>query len=239
MTGVRLSIVLPCYNEAANLPLILEGYRREWRDLPTELILVDNGSTDTTEDVLERELARPVYAFARSLRIETNRGYGHGIHTGLESARGEFLCFSHADMQCSPVDPFRAYRKASNAREPRRVVVKGSRAWRGLGPALLTGGMTVLSSAILWKDLRDNNAQPKLFHRDLLESLRQPPDGFPYDLYVLYRARCAGFDLETIPVRFDARAHGESKWAFSFVSRWRTIWDTIRFIFALRLGRVG
>ena len=100
--NIQLSIVLPCYNEADNLPLILAGYAKAWRaDMAAELILVNNGSTDHSAEVLQRELANPDYAFARSVLVEENQGYGHGIFTGLQAARGEFLAFSHADMQCA------------------------------------------------------------------------------------------------------------------------------------------
>jgi len=47
---MRLSIILPCYNEADNLPLLLNAYCQVWQDLPAELILVDNGSTDHTAE---------------------------------------------------------------------------------------------------------------------------------------------------------------------------------------------
>ena len=81
--GIRFSIVLPCYNEADNLPLLLERYQQVWEDLPTELILVDNGSTDQTAQVLERELSRPGMAFVRTVQVPINQGYGYGIYAGL------------------------------------------------------------------------------------------------------------------------------------------------------------
>jgi hypothetical protein len=84
--------------------------------------------------------------------------------------------------------------------------------------------------------LTDINAQPKVFHRSHLERLRRPPEGFQFDLYVLYAARRAGLRVLTVPVVFGTRAHGHSKWAFSFVSRYRTSWATIVYIFKLRLG---
>jgi glycosyltransferase involved in cell wall biosynthesis len=121
--ALRLSIVLPCYNEAESLPLLLGRYAAVWEDLPAELILVDNGSTDDTAQVLGRELARPEYAFARAVTVPANQGYGHGIFTGLQAARGEFLAFSHADMQCSPADVFAAYHRLQAEPEPERALV--------------------------------------------------------------------------------------------------------------------
>jgi len=96
--------------------------------------------------------------------------------------------------------------------------------------------MAALASGVLLMPLTDINAQPKVFHRSHLARLHRPPDGFQFDLYVLYTARRAGLRVLTVPVVFGRRAHGQSKWAFSFVSRYRTIWATIVYIVKLRLG---
>lgn len=230
----RLSIVLPCYNEAASLPGLLAGYRETWPEYPAELILVDNGSTDSTAAVLEQELARPENHFARMVRIERNRGYGHGIATGLAAAKGNFLAWSHADLQCPAGDVFRAYEQLQRLPEPTRALVKGRRGWRGLGAFLLTHGMSLIASTVLGMSLVDINAQPKVFHRSLVEKLQAPPDGFEFDLYVLFHAKREGFTESLLEVRFDERRHGESKWAFSILSRYRTIFRVFRYILRLR-----
>lgn len=236
---IQLSIVLPCYNEGEGLVELLQGYRAIWRDLPAELILVNNGSTDHTAAVLTRELSKPENAFARSIHIEKNRGYGDGIWTGLRSARGEFLAWSHADMQCAPGDVFAAYDKLQSQPEPKRTLVKGRRAPRELAAEIVTRGMSLFSTWVLRMPLSDINAQPKVFHRSLMEQLPNPPDGFPFDVYVLYRAKRAKWRLITIPVLFGIRKHGQSKWAFSFVSRWRTILRMMKYILALRFRPEG
>jgi len=238
---IRFSIVLPCYNEADNLPLLLDRYLQVWgaERLPAELILVNNGSTDRTAQVLDRELSRPELAFARTVLVPQNRGYGHGIYTGLQAAQGEFLGFSHADMQCGPADLFTAYHRLMVEPDPARALVKGKRARRGFGDSLVTNGMAFIASTILWMKLTDINAQPKVFHRSHLGCLTHPPSGMQFDLYVLYQARQAGLKIVTVPVVFGRRAHGQSKWAFSFLSRYRTIWATIVYILRLRFGEAA
>jgi glycosyltransferase involved in cell wall biosynthesis len=233
---LRLSIVLPCYNEAATLPTLLARYRSVWEDLPAELILVDNGSTDDTDAVLHRELRRPEHRFARTVKISMNRGYGHGIATGLSAARGEFVAFSHADMQCDAADVFAAYRKLAQEPDPTRVLVKGKRAKRDFAASLVTNGMAAFASVVLWRKLTDINAQPKVFHRSLVDRLRRPADGFEFDLYVLHTALATGIRIVTVPVVFEPRLHGQSRWAFGIVSRYRTILRTMLFVCRLRLG---
>jgi glycosyltransferase involved in cell wall biosynthesis len=231
-----LSIVLPCYNEADNLPLLLASYRQVWRDLPAELVLVDNGSTDPTAEVLASLLAQPEFSFARTVRVPRNQGYGYGLSTGLQAAQGEFVAFSHADMQCSPADVFKAYDRLIAAPQPAQTLVKGRRLGRDFNAELITTGMSLLASTILLTRLTDINAQPKVFHRSHLARLHQPPAGFQFDLYVLYQARQAGLQILTIPVVFGERKHGQSKSAFNILVRYRTIWAMIVYIFNLRFG---
>ncbi|MGH9521601.1 MAG: glycosyltransferase family 2 protein [Terriglobales bacterium] len=240
MTAPAFSVVVPCYNEADNLPLLLESYRAAWpSEISAELVLVNNGSTDHTAEVLACELARPEYSFARTVLVPVNQGYGYGVNAGIRQASGEVIGISHADMQCPARDLFRAYEALIATGNPRGAFVKGKRGRRGFGASLITNTMAVIASMVLTTPLTDINAQPKVFHRSFLEDLRNPPRGFEFDLYLLYRAREKGLQVLTIPVEFGARAHGTSKWAFSLLSRWRNVWATVRYIFRLRCSASG
>ena len=78
------SIVVPCFNEAESLPRLLSDFEAltEGQAVDWELLLVDNGSTDSTAAVLARELKMPGRAFARAVTVPApNIGYGHGIMT--------------------------------------------------------------------------------------------------------------------------------------------------------------
>ena len=99
---MNISLVIPCYNEGKNIPLILERCKTfsEYPDI--EVILVDNGSTDQTPKILSDLL--PIHPNCRSIRVEQNQGYGFGIKSGLESATGDILAWTHADMQTDPQD---------------------------------------------------------------------------------------------------------------------------------------
>ena len=101
---MRFSLVIPCYNEAANLQLLLERCKELAVRLDVEVVLVDNGSTDNTAEVLQNLL--PKYPGCRSIRVEKNQGYGFGIVSGLKAAKGEILGWTHADMQTDPQDTF-------------------------------------------------------------------------------------------------------------------------------------
>ncbi len=241
MSAPALSVVLPCYNEEKNLPLILAGYAQAApKGLDWELVLVDNGSTDGSAAALRELLAQPGYAgFARSVKVELNQGYGFGMERGLRAARGETLAFSHADMQCHPKAVFEAYSALKSLGPGAKAIVKGRRQGREWAKQLITNGMSLWATLVLGRPLSDINAQPKVFPAELLAGLKRCPKGFEFDVYVLYRAIETGHRLVTVPVHFGARAHGQSKWASTLFSRWRTILRVALYILRLRFSSEG
>jgi len=230
----QLSIVLPCYNEAEGIPRILERFAASGRRRDFELILVDNGSVDATAEVMAQHL--PAYPFARSVCIAKNQGYGHGIFTGLKQAGGELLAWSHADLQTDPADVFRAWDVYQQAPNRERLLVKGRRHGRRLGERVVSLGMQWVALACLRRWIPEINAQPKLFHRSLLEHVTHPPVDFNFDVYVLYQARRHGWRLGDIDVLFPPRPYGKSNWAATWRSKLRTIRRSIQYMFLLGLG---
>lgn len=230
----QLSIVLPCYNESRGIEAILNRFAEVGRGQDFELILVDNGSKDDTQATFARLLPR--FPFARSVKVEVNQGYGHGIFTGLQSAQGEVVGWSHADLQTDPADVFRAWASYRSAATPERTMIKGRRYGRRLSEKLISLGMQALSTLVFRSYMQEINAQPKVFHRDLLSHLTRPPVDFNFDLYVLVMAKRHGWRIESIPVQFPPRKYGHSNWAATWRSKFRTIARSIRYMFSLALA---
>jgi glycosyltransferase involved in cell wall biosynthesis len=234
----RCSIVVPCYNEAPALPSLIEGFRgqRMGNDDPWELVLVDNGSTDGSAELLTTAMERHTPWLRVVSVAPPNVGYGHGIVTGLRAARGEFLAWTHADGQTPPGDALAALALLSTSPNPRRTFVKGRRQGRPWADRAFTAGMEAAALVLLGEHLVDINAQPKAFHRELLVLADRPPVDLSLDLYFFYTARRHGFAVRTFDVRFGAREHGASRWAFNWQSKVRTIARTLSFMHGLRRG---
>ena len=160
---MNLSIILPCYNEEKNIPLILEKFNNCIKNEDIELILVNNGSTDNSEDVLKKTL--PKYSFARTIKIKINEGYGNGVVKGLNAAKGEFLCYTHADLQTDPEDVLKGLEIIKNSSDSENCFIKGDRKGRGFFDQLFTIGMSVFETLYMRTILWDINAQPNLFHK--------------------------------------------------------------------------
>jgi glycosyltransferase involved in cell wall biosynthesis len=227
---VRFSLIIPCYNEAGNLPQLLERCKEVMSQPEVEIILVDNGSTDNSPAMLCELL--PHYLGCRSIRVEQNQGYGFGILAGLKAAKGEILGWTHADMQTDPEDASQALMLFEKYGDD--IFVKGRRYGRPLGDVVFTVGMSLFETVLLRKPMWDINAQPTMFSRGFFETWQDPPHDFSLDLYAYYKARCKHLDIHRFPVRFSERAHGVSHWNVNWASKRKFIRRTVDFSLKLR-----
>lgn len=227
---MKFSLVIPCYNEAANLPLLLERCKVLSTRPEVEVILVDNGSTDRTAAVLLELLPR--YPGCRTVRVEKNQGYGFGIISGLRAAKGDILGWTHADMQTDPQDTIIGLTRFEHYGT--NIFVKGRRYGRPIADVVFTVGMSVFETLLLAKPMWDINAQPTMFSRDFFDSWVSPPDDFSIDLYAYYQAQNQGLKVCRFPVKFGERAHGVSHWNVNWSAKWRFIRRTIDFSLQLK-----
>jgi glycosyltransferase involved in cell wall biosynthesis len=232
-----LSLVIPCYDEAETLPALIRRVEESFGPhLDTEVVLVDNGSTDETSRIMASLRGHPTI---RTARVEVNQGYGFGILEGLRAARGEYLGWTHADMQADPADALHAL-ELVRAKRPASIYVKGRRYGRPLQDVVFTVGMSFFETALLRAPLWDINAQPNIFHRSFYESIvADAPHDFSLDLYFYHEARRMGVPIHRFPVRFGERAHGVSHWNVNWSAKRRFIMRTVEFSLELRrrMGR--
>jgi glycosyltransferase involved in cell wall biosynthesis len=227
---MKFSLVIPCYNEAANLPLLLERCKELAARPNVEVVLVDNGSTDSTTEVLQNLL--PKYPGCRSIRVKKNQGYGFGIVSGLKAAKGEILGWTHADMQTDPQDALlglEIFEKHGDG-----IFVKGRRYGRPFMDVVFTVGMSVFETILLARPMWDINAQPTMFSRSFFESWTAPPDDFSLDLYAYFQAQKCGLKVYRFPVRFGERAHGVSHWNVNWAAKRKFIRRTVDFSLQLK-----
>lgn len=227
---LRCSLVIPCYNEAAGLPELVSAVRNAGFDSDTEIILVNNGSTDETSSVMADLLIKDEQI--RCITLAENFGYGYGVLAGLKSSNGSILGWMHADLQTSPADVKLAFDKFKN--DPTVEFMKGQRYGRPFADVFFTVGMNVFVSTILRVWLRDVNAQPTIFYRSFFESWDRPPHDFSLDLYAYYLARCHRLSVSRFSVYFGLRKFGQSHWNFSIASKFRFIQRTVSYTLKLR-----
>ncbi len=225
---MKLSIVIPCYNEVENIPKLLANYAEVISRDDIEIILVNNGSIDGTAEVLAQLL--PQYSsFLKVVTVPINNGYGYGILTGLETATGEFIGWTHGDLQTPPRDVIRALDLIEKKGSGSNLYIKGNRYGRPLFDTFFTFGMSIFETIYLGNKLNDINAQPNIFHSSFFTKWNNPPNDFSLDLYVFYTAKKHKLDLVRMPVPFLKRQHGVSKWGTGLLSKWKFIKRTYKF----------
>lgn len=227
---MRLSIVIPCYNEAKNIPFLIERSKRILERKDCELILVNNGSTDETEKVLKKFNNK--YPNCRILKLNNNKGYGFGILSGLKEANGDIIGWTHADMQTDPLDVLKGFNLFK--KHGRDIFVKGKRIKRPFSDNFFTIGMSVFESFLLFKPLWDINAQPTMFSKDFFQIWKEPPHDFSLDLYSYYVAKKNNIKIFKFPVLFGKRYHGTSSWNIDLNSKIKFIKRTINYSLLLR-----
>ena len=228
---MKLSIVIPCYNEEKSIPLILKHFDDVIKKRDIDVILVNNGSTDNSEQLLEALVPR--YPFAKKVVVEKNQGYGHGILKGLSAADGEYIGWTHADMQTDPYDVIRAYDYIKK-HDSQKLFVKGARTGRPFMDVFFTTGMSLFETVFFRTLLNDINAQPNIFPKSFFAEWENPPADFSLDLYAFYMARKKQLKVVRFPVEFLERQHGMSKWNTGFKSKLKFIKRTLKFSFDLK-----
>ncbi|HWP84985.1 MAG TPA: dolichyl-phosphate beta-glucosyltransferase [Terriglobia bacterium] len=205
---VFLSVVIPVYNESARIPQTVSQVLAYLRGRPErcELVVVDDGSTDGSADLIAA-ICRD-FPDARLLRHERNHGKGCAVRHGMLAAQGEYLLFSDADLS-APIE------EAARLLEPMPRgydVVIGSRALRRDWIQVHQSRRRELAGSLFnwWLRLvtglpfRDTQCGFKAFRREAARRLfaLQTLDGFGFDAEILYLARKFGYRTLEVPVHW-------------------------------------
>ena len=232
MNKIKFSIVIPCFNEAKSLPALLHMYKQAVTRDDIQIVVVNNGSSDESKTILDK--ATGDYPFLKVVTVSVNQGYGFGILSGLKEADGEYLGWTHGDLQAPAGDIIKAVEIIEREGNPQNIYVKGNRKERPPFDNFFTFGMTIFESVYLRCFLYDINAQPNIFHKNFFASWSNPPYDFSLDLYALYQAKKQKLRIVRFPVIFGKRIHGESHWNVNWMGKWKFIKRTLQFTFKLK-----
>jgi glycosyltransferase involved in cell wall biosynthesis len=209
-TKPTLSVVLPAFNEEANIERSVRSSAESIRDLVDsfEIVVVDDGSRDRTKHILQ-ELARDGELGGNLLVVthETNLGYGTALRAGFEAAKGRMIFYTDADNQfdLGELEGFLPLLSEVDA-------ILGYRVGRqdGRFRLLVSNGYNLLASLAFGMSVRDLNCSFKLFRREVLTSLRLAEEHFFIDTEIVIQLHRAGYSYTQRPVRHYPRTAGRS-----------------------------
>lgn len=222
---MKLSIVMPVYNEAATIERAVKGVRA--LEVSHEIICVDDASTDGTREILERLLADGLIDVF--VKQEKNRGKGFAVRTGIQRANGEMVVVQDADMEYDPQD---LPRLMAPVLDGRADAVLGSRFrgetvrvlyyWHSLGNRLLTTCSNMLTNL----NVSDMEVCYKLMRTDLARSLPLVSERFGIEPELVARLSQARARIYEVPIGYSGRTYAEGKkigWKDGVAAFWHII----------------
>jgi glycosyltransferase involved in cell wall biosynthesis len=218
---VRLSIVIPCLNEAETIGQCVVAARRALEDagIVGEVVVVDNDSDDSSGLLAEAAGARVIF--------EPRRGYGRAYLTGLETAAGEYILMADADLTYDFDETPRFLAELEDGADlvignRMRNIHKGAMPWhhRYIGNPLLSGLLNVLFKT----GVDDAHCGMRAVRRSVLHRLDLRTTGMEFASEMVIRAAKEGLVIRQFPIEYYRRG-GESK-----LSSFRDGWRHLRFL---------
>jgi dolichyl-phosphate beta-glucosyltransferase len=238
--SLGLSVIVPAYNEAERIGATLDSiqrflttkYPQSW-----ELLVVDDGSTDSTVEVAKKHFHHP--DSCRVIASPRNKGKGAAIRLGMREARGNFRLFTDADNS-TPIEELVKLHHALI--QSKAEIAIASRAMRGsrlevrqpFHREMMGRLFNLLVQAIALPGIQDTQCGFKLFTSRAAEELfpRQKLDRWSFDVEILLMARRRGWRIVEVPVRWIDNPNSRVS---PLRDSWRVLIDTLR----LRIKGVG
>jgi glycosyltransferase involved in cell wall biosynthesis len=228
MLSMRISVVIPTYNEAQTIREIIR--RVEAEQIADEVLVVDDGSIDGTREILmEMNGSGPV----KTLLHEANQGKGAAVRTGIQHAKGEVIIIQDADLEYDPRD-FSALLRP--IREGIADVVYGSRFlggarrpvmfWHMVANKLLTLMTNILYNTIL----TDMETGYKVFRREVAVNLALKARRFDFEPEFTAKVLKQKVRIFEVPITFNPRDYSEGK-KIGLKDAFHAVWTLLKYRF--------
>ncbi len=224
MSELKLSIVIPIYNEGPSLESFLKVIDDSDPGLEKEIIFVDDGSRDDSKDILERFNFK---SKVQRLYQSHNQGKGAALHRGIQAASGDLIMIQDADFEYDVAD---VPKLMIPLIEGTADVVYGSRFKKGGTQVhrtfhyLVNRILTLMSNILSGLYLSDMETCYKIFRSDILKNINLESKRFGFEPEVTAKVARLKFRMEELPIRYFPRSYLEGKkitWKDGIAAAWQ------------------
>ncbi len=224
---LKLSVVIPCFNERATIEEVVEAVRDG--GMAHEIIIVDDGSTDGTRDILTRLSADKTDGVLRVIFHDHNQGKGAAVRTGFEAATGDVFLIQDADLEYDPREYPSLLKPIA---EGRSKVVYGSRFLGGPRKTMFfwnmiaNRGLTLITNVLYNSILSDMETGYKVFRAEVVRGLVLRSRRFEFEPEITAKVLKRGNRIYEVPISYNGREWNEGKkikWTDAPIAAWTLI----------------
>ncbi len=209
---IKLSVIIPCYNEEKTIFLIVEKIKKI-KNLTTEIIIVDDCSTDTTSDVLKN--ISQVYPDIKIIRHEHNSGKGSAIQSGIKLVTGNIVLIQDADLEYDPSDYHNLLQPfiQTDADVVYGTRFKGGKYvrlhffWHYLANKILT----TITNIVTNLNMSDMETGYKVFKSDIIKSLKLNENSFGIEPEITVKLAKKKYIFYEVPISYHGRSYEQGK----------------------------
>ena len=209
---MKLSIVIPCFNEEKSLRALVEKVLR-FKDLEKEILIIDDCSTDNSKLIIE-ELSN-THPEIRAIYLEKNSGKGFALKSGFKEVTGDLVLIQDADLEYDPKDYSALIKPFKNADAD---VVYGSRFmggeyvrlhffWHFIANKLLTFVTNIVTNL----NMSDMETGYKLFKKSVIQSINIKEKSFGIEPEITVKLAKKKFIFYEVPISYQGRSYEEGK----------------------------
>ncbi|MDD2980153.1 MAG: glycosyltransferase family 2 protein [Hespellia sp.] len=209
---MKLSVIIPCYNEENNIDLFYQDTVRAFGNLieDTELIFVNDGSSDRTMEKLRNLYKTSPYRI-KILNFSRNFGKEAGIIAGLEAAKGDYISIVDADMQQRPKYIVEMLNILETQPDYDCVAAYPDKRAEGKVISAIKNSFYKLMNAMCDVEIRQSTSDFRTFKRRMADAIISLPESCRFSKGIF---SWVGFETCYIPYEVEERAFGTTKWSF-------------------------